>query len=85
MPSVLVYRFFILVPLVYILMIVIITKNDDVQEDTIKDQMVHYSEIGQDGEEKELLETVDNFVRDAEIDIVFVRRRHKINEKHKEP
>ena len=63
-------------------MIIIMAKNDDLSGDTIavNDHAEIYSESDKK-QEDETLESVDTFLRDPETEIVFVRKRSKLNEK----
>ena len=78
MNPVVIYRSIILVPVFYILMIVTIANNEDVGEDTntAEDQglMVHAEQ------EDEMFEIGDKFAKDPKFEIVFARKRSKINE-----
>ena len=60
-------------------------KNDDFSEDTIavNDHAgIIYSESDKNQvQEDETLDSVDTFLRDPETEIVFVRKRSKLNEK----
>ena len=64
-------------------MIIIMAKNDDLSGDTIAvndHAKIIYSESDKK-QEDETLESVDTFLRDPETEIVFVRKRSKLNEK----
>ena len=77
MSSVLVYKSILLVPLIYILIIVIIVKDDDIKDNTnkVKDHVIK----NEQGEE--IFETGDRFIHDPETEVVFVRSRSKLNER----
>ena len=80
--SVLLYKIVVLVPLVYIVIVMSMVKNIDVKENEnkVKENVVR-SEQGE--EVNEIVESIDNFVPDEELEIVFVRRRSKLNERQR--
>ena len=83
MPSsVLLYKLVVIVPLVYIVIVISMVKNIDVKENenNVKEKVVK-SEQGE--KVNEIVESLDNFVPDEELEIVFVRRRSKLNERQR--
>ena len=83
MPSsVLLYKIVVLVSLVYIVILMSMVKNIDVKENenNVKDHVVK-SEQG--GEVNEIVESLENFVADQELEIIFVRSRSKLNERQR--
>ena len=80
--SVLLYKIVVIVPLVYIVIVISMVKNIDVKENEnkVKENVVR-SEQGE--EVNEIVESIDNFVPDEELEIIFVRSRSKLNERQR--
>ena len=83
MPSsVLLYKIVVIVPLVYIVIVLSMIKNIDVQENENKVKE-HVLRSEQSEEVNEIVESIDNFVPDEELEIIFVRRRSKLKERQR--
>jgi hypothetical protein len=79
--SVLLYKIVFLVPLVYILIVISMVNDMDVKEN--ENKVKDYVIVSEQGEEvNKRMESLDNFVPE-EVEIIFVRRRSKLNERQR--